>query len=92
MKKLDEAIKLLEAGWCKGSEAKTADGRNVPVEHPEAVCFCAVGALRKTGQIELSSTLARRVRFTVLWAWNDMPSRTKEEVIALFRQVNEEGE
>ena len=31
--------------WTKGSFAKAADGRVVPVGHPDACCWCPVGAV-----------------------------------------------
>lgn len=35
---------LIQKGWSKGAEARTADGIPVGVSHPEAVRFCLMGA------------------------------------------------
>jgi hypothetical protein len=40
-----DAATLVEAGWCKGVSAQDADGKPVRFDKPEAVRFCAVGAL-----------------------------------------------
>jgi hypothetical protein len=36
---------LKNHGWCQGTMAKTANGTNVPVNHPQAECFCMMGAV-----------------------------------------------
>lgn len=36
---------LKEGDWCQGELAERADGVPLSVEDPDAVCFCAMGAI-----------------------------------------------
>ncbi len=42
-----EAAALIDAGWCKGVSAMTADGKPVAFDKPEAVRFCLGGAVTR---------------------------------------------
>lgn len=94
MKVLEEAIKLIEAGWCKGSLARNDNGDPISFDDSKAVYFCVVGAVRKAcnGNIleadKLTRKLAHEVGWSELWCWNDMPDRTKEDVIGLLKQLS----
>lgn len=46
------------AAWTKGVMARREDGRGADVKGPEAVCWCALGAIRRcctTGQEEFEA-------------------------------------
>lgn len=45
MKVLEEAKKLLEAGWTQEAEARNKDGKPVWADSEEACCFCIIGAV-----------------------------------------------
>jgi hypothetical protein len=43
----EEAIKIAEAGWCKGAYARTAKGAPTIVSDENAACFCAHGSIMR---------------------------------------------
>ena len=45
---LKTARDLLNRGWCQFDFARDSQGNPVGPNHPDATCFCAVGALRAT--------------------------------------------
>lgn len=88
-----KAWELLEtSGWCQGAEARSFGGKAVSAEANVAASFCLVGAV-----IHTYGERAARPIIVKLWSvvrtfspaeWNDDPSRTKEEVVALLRELN----
>ena len=45
--RLREAAAAVDKGWARGSFALDRDGGVISATHPEAVCWCAIGALQK---------------------------------------------
>ena len=101
---LSKAADLLEnTGWCQDCPAVDANGNAVGVWDPEAVAWCARGALQKViGPDSLAALMRARVslvievsrgtvppegRYVSLTAWNDVAGRTAEEVIAAMRRA-----
>ena len=95
------ARKLIEKeeNWTKGGYARNSKGLLVAdCTGPEAVCWCALGALRnvtKTGPLDYSVGAGARFeaivkllelipRYDGLAEWQDEPERTHAEVLALF--------
>jgi hypothetical protein len=88
-----KAFELLEKyGWCQYAWARNAEGLSAPIESDMACSFCTRGALERVGagrpaleklarHLSLYSTLQ-------ITAWNDHPERTKEEVIALLKELD----
>lgn len=81
---LTKAMKLIEKGWCKGSQIVHRDG---------SVSYCASWAI---GQVagRGSSCGARTVLKEVIGcpcvvAWNDAPSRRKSHVLAAYKKAIE---
>ena len=62
---LVQARKLIEDPdhWIQGCFAEREDGTPVETYSSEACCFCAMGAVRKSGLTELGVTHARAMRF-----------------------------
>jgi len=97
---LRDARKLItDNGWTQNAWARNASGNAVPADHPDAVCFCVAGALKRvaidaglitsTKRIdspafqEACNTLVVHTR-TFPSIWNDMPERTQPEVLRAF--------
>jgi len=81
----------VETGWCQGTNARDAQGQPILAEYPDATKFCAMGALVSVcGHYfpahlsVLCSVLQGRDHQWTVSAYNDHPSRTQEEVLALF--------
>jgi hypothetical protein len=84
---LTAARALVERGWTQGEYARHKNGRPIGPAEPNAVCWCATGAIMATGK-SLAADLAvyhlgDALGDSVL-RWNDTPGRTQAEVLALF--------
>jgi hypothetical protein len=93
---LVEARDLIEKGWCQGDGARGATGKVVRPLDPDAVCFCAVGAIDRVceGDDLLREEAWHRLRLGIfgdirgpIVKWNDAPERTKPEVLAAFQKA-----
>ena len=90
---LVEARKLIEKGWCQGSD------QLVMVELPDA--FCPIGAInfiegyssRKSAVPRAHTIVSARLSEApvpqAISIWNDKPGRTKPEVLAAFDKAIE---
>ena len=72
-----------EGAWTQSEFARNADGRAVPVDSSEAVCWCLRGAFmadNHTTPLRVIDAMPRR------WVveWNDAPGRTQAEVLAFL--------
>jgi hypothetical protein len=95
LKVLRTARGLVNKGWTTGSLAKNKAGKKVPVKSPEAVCFCAIGALRRAefklgtpgtaakARIELRKALPTDAYTNSIVMFNDY-SDDKNRVVNLF--------
>ncbi len=88
---LIKAREKIEKGWCQGVNARDAQGEPTLAEYSGAVQFCVMGALIAVCghycPVHLSlfcRTLQGRDHPWTVNAYNDHPSRTQEEVLALF--------
>jgi len=91
---LIEARQLIEKGWTQGTNARKIDGTPTTVDDPEAVCFCAIGAIMRAEYdvrhldyfVDILERLKRHhERYDPsISSWNDNRNRTKTQVIALF--------
>jgi hypothetical protein len=91
-------IPLLEAGlarisppgaWTQGYYARNAAGNPVTSTAPEAVCWCAAGAI-VAGPLawwQAATRLLSEVVGGSLADWNDEPGRTQDEVLAVYREA-----
>lgn len=92
MNQLVEDLKAARAviekpeAWTKGKWARTKGGQGVSWDSPEAVCFCAEGAIRLTvpydREVVTQSSLLGH--YYMLAAFNDDPETTHAEILALF--------
>lgn len=83
-----------EGAWTQGSYALSANGDTAPPEDPEAVCWCASGAILRVAPSEDAARVARRIvmetnQLFSLGQWNDRPSRTQAEVVAALRKASD---
>lgn len=46
---LRKARALVKKGWCQGASARNSDGKPLHSDHPDAVSYCAMGAIRAAG-------------------------------------------
>jgi hypothetical protein len=83
---------LEEKGWCQYVWARNAEGLSAPIESAMACSFCTRGALERVGagipalkKLEHRLSLYSTLQIT---EWNDHPERTKEEVIALLKELD----
>lgn len=98
---LTKAADLLtpEGKWTQGAYARGKSGRSVHEHSPSAVCFCALGALWRVGDVGAlwrvgdddwrAKGYLRRVIDTAIAEWNDDPARTQAEVVAALRKAAE---
>lgn len=100
---LREAARLVRLGWTKGAPARDSQGLPVVSDDPEAVCWCAYGALTKAVQGRRDSNwfalenaidlvLAGDDRFarsalTSYIHWNDFHATSGEEVAQVFEEA-----
>lgn len=95
LKVLRTARGLVDKGWTTGALAMNKKGKRVPVKSPEAVSFCAIGALRRAefklgapgtatkARIELRKALPKDAYTDSIVEFNDY-SDGKDRVVALF--------
>lgn len=74
---LRKARRLISKGWTQGAVARDAHGEGLfPPDHPNAVSWCLVGAIRAAGYNgPLSFELVE---------WNNTRGRTQSEILACF--------
>lgn len=83
---------LAEKGWCQGAYARDLKGQPVWefVGSKAPVAYCALGAIIESaggaGE-EARNVFSSVIDNNGLPAWNDHPSRTKEEVLTAFDQA-----
>ncbi len=81
-----------EGAWTQHFYARDADGvYRMPTE-AQAVCWCMTGALMRIAPSEMAGAgaLVRRVLNTDFSEqWNDHPTRTQAEVVAVLRRAAE---
>lgn len=94
---LEAARALLARGWTQNVCARNEKGEGVGSRAPEAVCWCALGAINAVTSSSFEGAAVRaavyqaildsvrsRHPFLDLSGWNDRPNRTQEEVLELF--------
>lgn len=91
---LSKAADLLEpeGAFTKGAYARDIFNADVDEDAPDAVCWCAIGALWLTSPTGKTTQEARRYLLEVtgqgITAWNDAPERTQAEVVAALREAS----
>lgn len=88
------ARELLARGWCQRRYAVNAEGTFVSSLDPDAVAWCAIGAITRAScasDAPLSMPPAVDIIRELIAAetmdiehWNDAPGRTQADVLALF--------
>jgi len=90
---LEHAASLIEKGWCQGAFAKDKNGKPVVAASPEAVAWCAAGAVMRamhdkntwhlSGQIwgAIKSVIGTEQHFS---AWGEEKGRQKTDILAVF--------
>ena len=90
---------ILERGWCQGVYARDSRGHEVAPSDPSATSWCLRGAIVKAyGETTDASVNYRMMLLDLcddfkrcsITTWNDTPSRTKAEVVALAKRADEE--
>jgi hypothetical protein len=91
---LKRAKKLIETkGWCRGIEARDANGKGVDFNSTRAATYCVLGAIAKAGGTNLGdipgdvyTALANNIpgRFQMISEFNDSSTTTKKKVLAAF--------
>ena len=86
------AREKIEQGWTQKTYARSEDGDSVAYNSPDAICWCAVGAICAVDS-SLSSAVDRATKILAetieisrssLTEWNDAPDRTQDEVLIAF--------
>lgn len=87
--KVHELLARPEA-WTKGAVARDASGIEVDFNSPSACQWCLMGAVVKCYPGEVRSNLWRlgAARNGAIQDWNDLPSRTHAEVLALVTELD----
>lgn len=75
--------------WTQGEYAETDSGRGVEADSPDAVCWCAWGAIIRVYGVgwETIGRVEHRVGDSIT-AWNDNPDRTHAEVLAVLKELD----
>lgn len=87
LKAAREKISIPEA-WTQGTFARRADGHITTTTHPDAVCWCAAGAIHAVcpaehrGEAYREATVALRSVVGAIAPFND--AATHDEVLAAF--------
>lgn len=105
---LQVAQMYVAAGWTQGTYARDARGKDVAPGSPDAVCWCAEGAVAAAMEVlpavpyfphfakvisPLAKTISPLVPETVwVCVWNDTPGRTQDEVLDTFSRAIEIAE
>lgn len=98
---LNKAADLIEpeGAWTQGALARGPDGFGTESEiPPNAVCFCAEGAIQASsgrGNHSLEKRAFDALRKVLptdfIHEWNDKPCRTQAEVVAALRAAAEKA-
>jgi hypothetical protein len=93
-----KAFELLEKyGWCQENLATDETGVGCSINDKTAANFCLIGAIyrkNRCSRTSLTEDLAKACRklgfgsSASLSVWNDHPERTKEEVVALLKELD----
>jgi hypothetical protein len=99
-----KAWQILEQnGWCQKVNARSDKGRSCSPVSRKAVSFCIFGAIDRKRTSEFGTVdfvgacadinsvqdkLQATDQDALISAWNDHPDRTKEEVIALLKELD----
>ena len=98
---LERAADLIEpeGRWTRGAYASDQHNDSVDTLHPDAKCFCAMGAVyraagasshHKTGPLDLVRAVRTHLIYatgTTMVSFNDAPERTQAEVVAKLREA-----
>lgn len=100
---LKKARTYVVQGWCVGAPAKTLSGMICHAKHPDAVSWCALGALWAPlpdfNASILEATNSQRLITEAcnilkalsgeeeIFDYNDAPGRTKEDILELLDQA-----
>ncbi len=94
---LSRAADLLEkpGAWIQGPVARNEKGRDVFARSPDAVCWCAMGAIKAStreyqGELYLEAVEAADPFMSgCVPVFNDAPGRTQAEVVSALRAASE---
>lgn len=89
---LREAANICARGWVKGAFACKANGEACRVRDPEAVKWCALGAIRRASAKQHAianeaCTIFARCLHAFPCTWNDAPRRTQAQVVRALRSA-----
>ena len=94
MNHFNEVADIVEQGWTQQRFARDVEGYEVSFDSAEAVCWCAMGAMRKAipnPEIYYDHlTLLSVHTHSLIAEWNDMPNQTQENVVATLRELADE--
>lgn len=93
---LDAAADLLEkpGAWTTEACARSEEGQRIEWDSPDAVCFCALGAIFRESMLLQTQALDADDHFgrylggknwQTISRFNDAPGRTQSEVVAALR-------
>lgn len=92
---LRAARKLIERpeAWTKKEEARDSDGNSVGATSDYATCWCSLGAVERVcggwnaryvaAELALADVLPKHSG-AVVWEYNDAPTTTHADILALF--------
>lgn len=102
--KLIAARKLIAAGWCQGESARNVDGEVVSIHSPDAVSFCATGAVRVVTPDHYDSGPVHALACALpelfqghepegdaVIVYNDIRGATQDDILSLFDRAIKEA-
>jgi hypothetical protein len=83
-----------EGAWTKGQFSRDKEGFYSATSGRKAVCWCALGAIKRTAPDTEAAMAARDCLKSITSSvsvadWNDAPERTQAEVVAKLREAAE---
>lgn len=74
----------IDIGWTQGVRARRAPGARCDPADSKAVAWCALGAVDSDERAVFALLAVIEPATSCLWWWNDVPERTRAEVLAVF--------
>lgn len=89
------AVLTPDGAWTQGWFAKDKEGKTVTSDSKYATCFCAIGALERVCESDELYTAAHALRpflppeASGVPGYNDRPTTTQQDILALFDRAIE---
>lgn len=80
---------LIDKGWTQNTFARNAAGYHVSATHPNATCFCMIGALKAVNDNVTPWETLKYFKIDHIPDFNDTIGRTLDQVLQKFDEAIE---